>query len=108
MSDVRIAKVRVEFRIEEDALGKFEVPPDRLWGAQTQRSHVNLPIALDRFQWRRPVVRALSILKKCAALANGYREDITLRQAAFELGYLPADRFDGWVKPQDITDPLKR
>jgi fumarate hydratase class II len=108
MSDVRIAKVRVEFRIEEGTLGKVEVPPDRLWGAQTQRSHVDFVIGVERFQWRRPVIRAFGILKKCAALANGYREDITLRQAALELGHLTAGEFDGWVKPQDMTHPLER
>ena len=60
-----------EFRIEEDALGDVHVPADHLWGAQTQRSHMNFPIGVDRFRWGRPVIRALGILKKCAALANG-------------------------------------
>jgi hypothetical protein len=32
------------FRVEEDALGNVEVPADHLWGAQTQRSHLNFPI----------------------------------------------------------------
>jgi fumarate hydratase, class II len=93
MSDVRIAKARVEFRIEEDALGKVEVPPDRLWGAQTQRSHVNFPIGVERFQWRRPVIRALGILKKCAALANG------------ELGQLSQDKVELIVSAaQEVID----
>src|SRR6201984_607998 len=60
-----------EFRIEEDALGDVQVPGEHLWGAQTQRSHVNFPIGVERFRWGRPVIRALGILKKCAALANG-------------------------------------
>src|SRR6266853_1309850 len=60
-----------EFRIEEDALGSVEVPAEHLWGAQTQRSHMNFPIGVERFRWGRPVIRALGILKKCAALANG-------------------------------------
>src|SRR6266850_2588525 len=60
-----------EFRIEEDALGDVHVPAEHLWGAQTQRSHLNFPIGVERFRWGRPVIRALGILKKCAALANG-------------------------------------
>src|SRR5229473_41204 len=60
-----------EFRMEEDALGDVHVPAEHLWGAQTQRSHMNFPIGVERFRWGRPVIRALGILKKCAALANG-------------------------------------
>src|SRR6202046_1554952 len=71
-----------EFRIEEDALGDVQVPADHLWGAQTQRSHLNFPIGGERFPWGRPVIRALGILKKCAALANG------------ELGQLPHEKVD--------------
>src|SRR6201990_2546535 len=71
-----------EFRIEEDALGEVEVAAERLWGAQTQRSHMNFPIGVERFRWGRPVIRALGILKKCAALANG------------ELGQLPKSKVD--------------
>jgi fumarate hydratase, class II len=59
------------FRIEEDSLGEVEVPSQRLWGAQTQRSVINFPIGVERFRWGRQVIRALGILKKCCALANG-------------------------------------
>ncbi|HEX4028810.1 MAG TPA: class II fumarate hydratase [Terracidiphilus sp.] len=58
-------------RIEEDALGEVEVPAQHLWGAQTQRACVNFAIGTERFRWGRPVIRALGVLKKCAALANG-------------------------------------
>jgi fumarate hydratase class II len=68
------------FRIEEDALGEVEVPSEHLWGAQTQRSHLNFTIGVERFRWGRPVIRALGILKKSAALANR------------ELGQLPEDK----------------
>jgi len=70
------------FRIEEDALGDVEVPADHLWGAQTQRSHTNFLIGVERFRWGRPVIRAFGVLKKCAALANG------------ELGQLPKEKVD--------------
>src|SRR3989441_233615 len=80
-------------RIEEDALGEVEVPADHLWGAQTERSHRNFPIGVERYRWDRPVIRALGILKKCAALANG------------ELGQLPSDKVDLIVNAaQDVID----
>jgi fumarate hydratase class II len=52
-----------QFRVEEDALGEVYVPAEHLWGAQTQRSHMNFPIGVERFRWGRTVVRALGILK---------------------------------------------
>src|SRR5213080_198552 len=86
-------QARPGMRIEEDALGNVEVPADHLWGAQTQRSHLNFPIGVERFHWRRAVIRALGILKKCAALANG------------ELGHLPKDKVDLIVKAaQEVID----
>ena len=45
-----------QFRVEEDALGNVEVPADHLWGAQTQRSHRNFPIGVERHRWGRPVI----------------------------------------------------
>jgi fumarate hydratase class II len=59
-------------RVEKDTLGSVEVPADHLWGAQTERSRHNFPIGVERYRWGRPVIRALGILKKCAALANGW------------------------------------
>ncbi len=69
-----------EFRIEHDSLGEVQVPAEHLWGAQTERSRHNFPIGVARFGWGRPVIRALGILKKCAAAANR------------ELGMLPAEK----------------
>ncbi len=57
-------------RREQDSLGPVEVPADRLWGAQTQRSIENFPIGRGRFVWGRPVIRAFGVLKKAAARAN--------------------------------------
>jgi fumarate hydratase class II len=57
-------------RREHDSLGPIEVPEDRLWGAQTQRSLENFPIGRGRFVWGRRVIRAFGLLKKAAALAN--------------------------------------
>ena len=64
-------------RRETDSMGAIEVPADRYWGAQTQRSMLNFPIGVDRFRWQRPMIRALGLLKKAAAQANA------------ELGELP-------------------
>src|ERR1700733_9121739 len=50
-----------EFRIEEDALGDVHVPAEHLWGAQTQRSHINFPIGVERFCWGRPANRAIQL-----------------------------------------------
>ena len=71
---------RGRFRIEEDALGLVKVPAHHLWGAQTERSVHNFPIGMERHRWGRAVIRALGILKKCAALANA------------ELGELPRSK----------------
>jgi fumarate hydratase, class II len=67
-------------RIEHDALGDVEVPGDKIWGAQTQRSHENFPIGVDRYVWGREVIRGFGILKKACALANR------------ALGQLPAEK----------------
>lgn len=58
----------VQVRVEKDSLGEIEVPANRLWGAQTQRSIENFRIGGDRFP--REMIRALGILKKSAAKAN--------------------------------------
>lgn len=58
----------MSFRIEKDSMGEVNVPAERLWGAQTQRSIENFKIGGDRFP--REMIRALGILKKSAAKAN--------------------------------------
>ncbi len=52
-------------------MGPVEVPAERLWGAQTERSRHFFAIGVPRFVWTRPVIRGLGLLKKAAALANG-------------------------------------
>ncbi len=59
-----------EQRTEHDALGDVEVPANRLWGAQTQRSLENFHIGRARYVWGRDVVRGFGVLKKACALAN--------------------------------------
>ena len=60
----------MEYRIEHDSMGEVRVPADRLWGAQTQRSHENFPIGVGIETMPREIVRAFGILKKAAARAN--------------------------------------
>jgi fumarate hydratase class II len=80
-------------RRERDSLGEVEVPGDRLWGAQTQRCVLNFRIGGDRYRWGRPVIRALGIVKRCAAVANG------------ELGRLPPEKVTWIVRAaQEVTE----
>ncbi|GAA5533811.1 class II fumarate hydratase [Deinococcus aluminii] len=76
-------------RTESDTMGQVQVPANRYWGAQTERSIHNFPIGRDTFVWGRPVIRALGILKKGAAQANA------------ELGELPQDIADLIVRAAD-------
>ncbi|MGH2657319.1 MAG: class II fumarate hydratase [Actinomycetota bacterium] len=67
-------------RTETDSMGPIEVPADRYWGAQTQRSLHHFSIGEDRMPVE--VVRALGLLKKACALVN------------LELGILPREKAD--------------
>ena len=69
-------------RTESDSMGTIEVPANHYWGAQTERSLHNFDIGRNTFVWGRPMIKALGILKKSAALANA------------ELGELPQDIAD--------------
>jgi fumarate hydratase class II len=71
-------------RIEKDTMGSIEVPGDRYWGAQTQRSLEHFRIGGDRFP--REMIRALGLLKKACALVNR------------ELGLLPEPKAGAIVR----------
>ena len=60
----------MEYRIEHDSMGEVKVPADRLWAAQTQRSHENFEIGVDIETMPREITHAFGILKKAAATAN--------------------------------------
>jgi fumarate hydratase class II len=62
-------------RTETDSFGPLEVPADKYWGAQTQRSIINFPIGWER----QPVaiIRALGVIKKACALVNIDQGDIS-------------------------------
>lgn len=55
-------------RTETDSFGPLEVPADKYWGAQTQRSLGNFKIGSETMPL--PLIRALGIIKKCAAMTN--------------------------------------
>ena len=59
-----------EFRKEKDTMGIVDVPANVYWGAQTQRSIENFPIAQDINKMPKEIIRAFAYLKKAAALTN--------------------------------------
>ena len=70
----------MEYRIEKDTMGPIEVPANRYWGAQTERSRNNFKIGGQRMPDE--VIKAFAILKKATALTN------------HELGVLPKEKCD--------------
>ena len=68
----------MKYRIERDSMGEVNVPEKALWGAQTERSHINFNIGTETMPL--PVIRAFAVLKKAAAEVN------------LELGKLPLDK----------------
>jgi len=61
-------KQTIHTRTETDSFGPIQVPTDKYWGAQTQRSLGNFKIGDERLP--QPLIRALGIVKRCAALTN--------------------------------------
>jgi fumarate hydratase class II len=72
----------MSIRIEKDTMGPVEVPADKYWGAQTQRSINNFKIGGEKNRMPIEIIRAFAILKKSAAIANA------------ELGVLTQDKAD--------------
>ncbi len=74
-------------RTETDGMGAIEVPADRYWGAQTQRSLERFDIGGERFP--RAMIRALGLVKQACAAVNR------------ELGLLPGDRAQAIIAAAD-------
>jgi fumarate hydratase, class II len=70
----------MSIRIEKDTMGPVEVPADKYWGAQTQRSINNFKIGGEKNRMPIEIIKAFAILKKAAALTNS------------ELGVLDQDK----------------
>src|SRR5207244_11519995 len=64
----RRTEARMATRIEKDTFGPIEVPADRLWGAQTQRSLTNFKIGSEKMPPQ--LVKALAQVKRAAAQVN--------------------------------------
>ncbi len=71
----------MNFRIEKDTMGEVQVPAEKYWGAQTERSRNNFKIGPEGTM-PREIIYAFAYLKKAAALAN------------HQLGVLPAEKKD--------------
>ncbi|MFY8186865.1 MAG: class II fumarate hydratase [Flavobacterium sp.] len=71
----------MKYRIEKDTMGEVQVPADKYWGAQTERSRNNFKIG-DAASMPREIVEGFAFLKKAAAYAN------------HELGVLPIEKRD--------------
>lgn len=74
-------------RVERDTLGPVEVPADRLWGAQTERSFENFDISGERQPDE--IIRALAIVKRSSAIINA------------RLGVLSPEKADAIVAAAD-------
>ena len=77
----------MEYRIERDSMGEMQVPADRYWAAQTQRSYQNFKIGIEKMPTE--IVHAFGILKKGAAIAN------------FNLG-------ENWMRERKETSSARR
>ena len=62
--------ISMQTRKEKDTMGTVEVPADKFYGAQTQRSIDNIRIAQDINKMPKEIIRAFAYLKKAAALTN--------------------------------------
>ena len=60
----------MEYRIEHDSMGEMKVPADRLWAAQTQRSHENFEIGVGIETMPKEIINGFGVLKKAAAITN--------------------------------------
>lgn len=56
------------YRVESDTMGNVNVPADRLWGAQTQRSIQNFPIGTERMP--KEIIYSMAFVKKASAIVN--------------------------------------
>ena len=70
----------MSFRKEKDGIGAVEVPGDKYWGAQTERSKLNFQIGAEKMPLE--VIRAFALIKKAAARVN------------CQLGLLPREKMD--------------
>ena len=86
----------MEYRIEKDSMGEMQVPADRYWAAQTQRSYQNFKIGTEKMPTE--IVHAFGILKKAAAMANhglGKLDDEKFQAICAACDEVTAHKLDG-------------
>lgn len=69
ISQLKIQEKIMSFRIEKDTMGEVQVPSDKYWGAQTERSRNNFKIGPEA-SMPKEIIYAFAYLKKAAAIAN--------------------------------------
>lgn len=84
----------MDYRIEKDTIGEIQVPADKYWGAQTQRSKQNFPIGNEKMPVE--IIKAFAILKRSTAEAN------------FDLGLMEQDKMKAiqYAADQVLNDSL--
>ncbi|NQU29465.1 MAG: class II fumarate hydratase, partial [Anaerolineae bacterium] len=83
---------KLNLRVETDSFGPVQVPADKYWGAQTQRSLENFKIGNECMP--RPLIRALGIVKRCAALSNIALDNID-KKIGYAIAAVAQDVIDG-------------
>jgi len=74
----------MDYRTEHDSMGEVQVPVEKYWGAQTQRSFENFKIGTEKMPTE--IIRAFAILKKAAAIANNRLGKLDERRKALISG----------------------
>src|SRR5215468_11030159 len=92
----RARKKSAKTRIESDPFGPLEIPADRLWGAQTERSLNNFHIGTERMPIE--IVRALGVIKRAAAEVNRTLGSLDRKRAA-AIAAVAQDIADGKLDP---------
>ncbi|WP_042224522.1 class II fumarate hydratase [Oceanobacillus manasiensis] len=82
----------MDYRVEKDTIGEINVPAEKYWGAQTQRSKQNFPIGNEKMPTE--IVKAFAILKMSAAKAN-YDLGLMEEEKAEAIAYAAQQVVDG-------------
>ncbi len=86
-------------RIEKDTMGSIEVPASVYWGAQTQRSILNFPIAQDINKMPKEIIAAFAYLKKAAAITN-YQLNVLDKSKSDIIGQVCDEILEGKLNDQ--------
>ncbi len=94
----------MKYRIEEDFLGKVEVPEEAFYGAHTVRSSQNFPVS--GFKTPEELIRALADVKRACALAN-MRANLLSQEIGAAIVKAAAEVADGKMSDQFLTDAFQ-